>query len=411
MSSKEYKDLVVGLDIGTAKTMVAVAEVTELGELRLVGLGSAPSQGIKRGVVVNIEATVASIQQALREAEMVADCKIQSAFVGATGAHLRSFSSPGVVAIKDREVTAADVSRVMETARAVNLQNDQVLLLAEPKEFLVDHEIVREPVGMSGMRLEVNVHIATGSQTAVENILKCVRRCGLETERLTLNALASSTAVLTEDEMELGVVLADIGAGVTDVAVFTGGAVRHTAVIPVAGDLITSDIAMALRTPVREAEDIKTKYGATKQSLVRPGEMIEVPGIGDRKPRQLSRQALIGFIEPRVEEIFVLIRDMLRAQGFEERVSSGIVLTGGAAAMPGMVELAEDVFLKPARCGFPKYQSNLSDLVAQPRAATVMGLLEEARLHTRPHTRRAAVQSEGLSGRMRRISEWFVRNF
>ena len=374
--AKEYKDLVVGLDIGTAKVMVVVAEVLPGGELKLAGLGIAPSNGLKRGVVVNIDATVQSIQQALKEAELMADCKISRVYTGITGAHIRGINSSGMVAIKDREVSAADVARVLETARAINISTDQRLLLVEPQEFVIDGQDVKEPIGMSGIRLEAKVHIVTGAQSAAENIIKCVRRCGLEVEQLMLNPLASSLSVLTEDERELGVALVDIGAGTTDVAIFTNGAIRHTSVIPIAGDLITSDIAMALRTPTKDAEDIKVESGYAKQLLADPDAQVEVPGLGDRGPRMLSRQALAGVIEPRVEEIFSLVHQVMRESGFEEMLSSGIVLTGGSCIMPGMVELGEDIFLKPVRRGIPKYSSALSDMVAQPRAATVMGLLE-----------------------------------
>jgi cell division protein FtsA len=338
---KEYKDLVVGLDIGTAKVMVVVAEVLPGGELKLAGLGIAPSNGLKRGVVVNIDATVQSIQQALKEAELMADCKISRVYTGITGSHIRGINSSGMVAVKDKEVTPADVARVVETARAINISSDQRLLLVEPQEFVIDGQDVKEPIGMSGMRLEAKVHIVTGAQSAAENIIKCVRRCGLEVDQLMLNPLASSQAVLTEDERELGVVLVDIGAGTTDVAIFTNGAIRHTAVIPIAGDLITSDIAMALRTPTKDAEDIKVEHGYAKQLLADPESQVEVPGLGDRGPRMLSKQALAGVIEPRIEEIFSLVQQVVRESGYEEVLSSGVVLTGGSAVMPGMVELAK----------------------------------------------------------------------
>jgi cell division protein FtsA len=378
--AKEYKDLVIGLDIGTAKVMAVVAEVLANGELKLAGYGIAPSFGLKRGVVVNIDATVASIQQALKEAELMADCKITRVYTGITGSHIRGINSPGMVAIKDREVTQADVSRVVETAKAIHISTDQRLLLVEPQEFIIDNQEVREPIGMSGMRLEAKVHIVTGSQSAAENIIKCVRRCGLEVDQLMLNPLASSLSVLTADERELGVALVDIGAGTTDVAIFTNGAIRHTAVIPIAGDLITRDIAMALRTPTKDAEEIKVEAGHAKQVLVNPEVQVEVPGLGDRSPRMLSRQALAGVIEPRVEEIFTLVNQVMRESGFEEVLSSGVVLTGGSCIMPGMVELGEDIFLKPVRRGLPQYRGSLADLIAQPRASTAMGLLEEARI-------------------------------
>ena len=408
--AKEYKDLVVGLDIGTAKVMVVVAEVMPGGELKLAGLGVAPSNGLKRGVVVNIEATVQSIQLALREAELMADCKIQRVYTGITGSHIRGINSSGMVAVKDREVTATDVARVLETAKAISISTDQRLLLVEPQEFVIDGQDVREPIGMSGIRLEAKVHIVTGAQSAAENIIKCVRRCGLEVEQLMLNPLASSLSVLTEDERDLGVALVDIGAGTTDLAIFTNGAIRHTAVVPIAGDLITSDIAMALRTPTKDAEDIKVESGCAKQLLADMDTQIEVPGLGDRGPRMLGRQSLAGVIEPRVEEIFSLVQQIIRSSGYEEVLSSGIVLTGGSSVMPGMVELGEDIFLKPVRRGVPKYSGALSDMVSQARAATVMGMLEEARL-ARVRGNKVAQKNGSMKTALGRMKEWVVGNF
>jgi cell division protein FtsA len=408
--AKEYKDLVVGLDIGTAKVMVVVAEVLPGGELKLAGLGIAPSNGLKRGVVVNIDATVQSIQQALKEAELMADCKITRVYTGITGSHIRGINSSGMVAVKDKEVTAADVARVVETAKAINISTDQRLLLVEPQEFVIDGQDVKEPIGMSGIRLEAKVHIVTGAQSAAENIIKCVRRCGLDVDQLMLNPLASSLAVLTEDERELGVALVDIGAGTTDVAIFTAGAIRHTAVIPIAGDLITSDIAMALRTPTKDAEEIKVESGFAKQLLADPEAQVDVPGLGDRGMRKLSRQALAGVIEPRVEEIFSLVQQVIRESGYEEVLSSGIVLTGGSCVMPGMVELGEDIFLKPVRRGIPKYNSALSDMVAQARAATVMGLLEEARM-ARMRGFKVAQKNGSMKTAFGRFKDFIVGNF
>ncbi|MEY2677929.1 MAG: cell division protein FtsA [Pseudomonadota bacterium] len=408
--AKDYKELVVGLDIGTAKVMVVVAEVLPDGELKLAGLGVAPSNGLKRGVVVNIDATVQSIQQALKEAEFMADCKITNVYTGITGSHIRGINSTGMVAVKDKEVTAADVARVVETAKAINISTDQRLLLVQPQEFVIDGQDVREPIGMSGIRLESKVHIVTGAQSAAENIIKCVRRCGLDVDRLMLNPLASSMSVLTDDERELGVALVDIGAGTTDVAIFTNGAIRHTAVIPIAGDLITSDIAMALRTPTKDAEEIKIESGYAKQLLADPDVQVEVPGLGDRTPRMLSRQALAGVIEPRVEEIFSLVQQVIRDSGYEEVLSSGIVLTGGSAVMPGMVELGEDIFLKPVRRGVPQYNSALADMVAQPRAATVMGLLAEAGMD-RQRGFKVSQKSGSVNSLMDSLKNWFVGNF
>jgi len=408
--AKEYKDLVVGLDIGTAKVMAVVAEVQADGELRIAGLGVAPSHGLKRGVVVNIDATVQSIQQALKEAEMMADCKITRVYTGITGSHIRGQNSTGMVIVRDKEVTPVDVARVVETAKAINIPNDQRLLLVEPQEFVIDGHEGKEPIGMSGSRLEVKVHIVTGAGSAAENILKCVRRCGLEVAGLVLNPSASAASVLTDDEKSLGVAVVDIGAGTTDVQVYTDGSVRHTAVIPIAGDLITSDIAMALRTPTKDAEEIKLEHGVAKQLLADPSEQVEVPGLGDRGPRMLSRQALAGVIEPRIEEIYSLVHQVIRESGYEELLSSGIVLTGGSAVMPGMVELGEDIFLKPARRGTPTYSGPLFDMVSNPRSATVMGLLEEARL-ARARGHRAAAQAGSVKNVLGRAKDWFLGNF
>ena len=407
---KEYKDIVVGLDIGTAKIMAVVAEVQPGGTLKLAGLGVAPSNGLKRGVVVNIDATVQSIQQALKVAELMADCRIARVYTAITGSHIRGINSSGMVAIKDKEVMPADVARVIETAKAINISTDQRLLLVEPQEFIIDGQEVKEPIGMSGIRLEAKVHIVTGAQSAAENIIKCVRRCGLEVDQLMLNPLAASQAILTDDEKELGVALVDIGAGTTDVAIFAGGAIRHTAVIPIAGDLITNDIAMALRTPTKDAEDIKVESGCAKQLLADPDQQVEVPGLGDRGPRMLSRQALAGVIEPRVEEIFALVQQVIRESGHEEMLSSGIVLTGGSAVMPGMIELGEDIFLKPVRRGMPKYTGVLSDMVAQARPATVVGLLEEARL-ARLRGHKVAQKTGSMGTALARIKDWIVGNF
>ena len=409
--AKEYKDLIVGLDIGTAKVMCVVAEMLPDGAMRLAGLGVSASHGLKRGVVVNIDATVQSIQHALKEAEMMAACKIERVHTGITGSHIRGQNSSGMVIVRDnREVTAVDVARVVETAKAINIPNDQRLLLVEPQEFVIDGHEVKEPIGMSGNRLEVKVHIVTGAQSAAENILKCVRRCGLEVEHLVLNPSASSLSVLSADEKDLGVALVDIGAGTTDVAIFTDGSIRHTAVIPIAGDLITSDIAMALRTPTKDAEEIKVEHGVAKQLLADAGAQLEVPGLGDRAPRMLSRQALSGVIEPRVEEIYSLVHQVIRESGYEELLSSGIVITGGTAVMPGMVELGEDIFLKPVRKGVPTYSGALSDMVANPRSATVMGLLEEARL-ARARGHKAQSQTGSMKSMFSRAKDWIVGNF
>ena len=409
--TKDAKNLIVGLDIGTSKVVAVVAEVLPDGRHEVIGLGQHESKGLKKGVVVNIESTVESIQRALEEAELMADCQIRNVWIGIAGSHIRSFNSRGMVAIKDKEVTATDVARVIETARAVNIPTDQQLLHTIPQEFIVDNqEDVREPIGMSGVRLEVKVHIVTGAVSAVQNVIKCVRRCGLEVTDWILQGRASADAVLTADEKELGVVLVDIGGGTTDVAIFTEGAIRHTTVLPIGGDQITNDIAMALRTPTAEAEEIKVLYGVAKQVLADPGETFDVPGLGDRGPRALSRQALAAVIEPRVEELFSLVHQVVRESGFEEVLSSGIVITGGSALMPGMCELAEDIFLKAARVGEQDYQGQLADVVRSPRYATVLGLLMEAK---RQYLRGQVVTRHGGSAKAlwERMKEWFMGNF
>ncbi|MEX3605283.1 MAG: cell division protein FtsA [Burkholderia sp.] len=410
--SKDYKDLLVALDIGTSKVVAVVAELKGEGRYEVIGLGQSESKGLKKGVVVNIEATVQSIQCALEEAELMADCKITNVFTGIAGSHIRSFNSSGMVAIKEKEVTQTDVARVIETAKTINIPTDQQVLHILTQEFIIDsQEDVREPIGMSGIRLEVKVHIVTGAVSAAQNIVKCVRRCGLKVNDLILQPLASSLAVLTEDEKDLGVVLVDIGGGTTDIAIFAEGAIRHTAVIPIAGDQITSDIAMALRTPTPDAEDIKVSHGIAKQALADPNEMVEVPGLGERGPRTLSRQALAAVIEPRVEELFSLVRQVVRESGYEELLSSGVVLTGSAAMMPGMVELGEDIFLKPVRIGVPEYAGGLADVVHNPRYSTAMGLLVEGSAQRMRGRKIAVVQSCSAGQIFTRMKDWFLSNF
>jgi cell division protein FtsA len=408
--AKEAKNLVVGLDIGTSKVACLVAELGADGRLEILGMGSHESKGLKKGVVVNIEATVAAIQRALEEAELMADCKIGSAFVGIAGSHIRSFNSTGMVAVKEREVVALDVERAIDTARAVNIPTDQQILHVLRQEFIIDgQEDVREPIGMSGVRLEVKVHIVTGAVSAAQNIIKCVRRCGIEVNDLILQPLASSRAVLAEDEKDLGVCLLDIGGGTTDIAIFTHGAIRHTAVIPVAGDQITNDIAMALRTPTSDAEAIKIRHGVALRQLADPNQMIEVPGIGERGARTLSRQTLAEVIEPRVEELYSLVQQVLRDSGFEELLSSGIVLTGGSSVMQGMVELGEEIFHMPVRIGVPRYAGGLAEVVRTPRYATAVGLLLEGRAQLQQG--KLSRQSGSVRAVLGRMREWFQRNF
>jgi cell division protein FtsA len=408
---RENKNLLVGLDIGTSKIAAIVAEIRPEGGFEIIGMGSSPSRGLKKGVVVNIESTVNAIQRALEEAELMADCKIREVWTGIAGSHIKSFNSHGMVAIKDREVGQADVDRVVETAKAIPIPTDQQILHVLNQEFVIDgQEDVREPLGMSGVRLEVKVHIVTGAVSAAQNIVKCVRRCGLEVNDLILQPLASATAVLSDDEKDLGVCIVDIGGGTSDIAVFTQGAIRHTAVIPIAGDQITNDIAMALRTPTKEAEEIKRRHGCALRELADPQEMIEVPGVGDRSSRQLSRQTLAEVIEPRAEELYALVQAELRRSGFEELLSSGVVITGGSAAMQGMVELGEEVFHMPVRLGLPSYAGGLSEVIRSPRYATGVGLLISGHeQHQRQQI--AKMQSGSVKHVFERMRKWFETNF
>ena len=407
----ESKDLIVGLDIGTSKIVALVADVTPEGSLNIIGMGQAPSRGLKKGVVVNIEATVSAIQRALEEAELMANCKITHVYTGIAGSHIKAQNSSGMLPIRDREVSQADVDRVIEIARALNIPADQQVLHVLPQEFIIDgQDGVREPLGMSGVRLEVKVHIVTGAVSAAQNIVKCVRRCGLEVKDLVLQPLASSYAVLNADEKDLGVCIVDIGGGTTDIAVFTRGAIQHVAVIPIAGDQITNDIAMTLRTPTREAEDLKIQHGIALRQLADPKEMIEVPGIGDRGPRMLSKQLLSEVIEPRVEELFSLVQAELRRSGFEEQISSGVVLTGGSSLMKGMVELAEEVFHMPVRIGVPEYVGGFSERVRNPRFATGVGLLL-AGLEKHVIEENIRIQGAGFKQTLDRMKTWFQQNF
>jgi len=408
---KENKNLIVGLDIGTSKIVAIVAEVKPEGGFEIIGMGSHPSRGLKKGVVVNIETTVNAIQRALEEAELMADCKIREVYTGIAGSHIKSFNSHGMVAIKDKEVSRMDVERVMETAKAVNIPTDQQVLHILNQEFIIDgQEDVREPIGMSGVRLEVKVHIVTGAVSAAQNIMKCVRRCGLEVRDLVLQPLASAMAVLSEDEKDLGVCLVDIGGGTTDIAVFTHGAIRHTAVIPIAGDQITNDIAMALRTPTKDAEDMKCRYGCALRGMADPHEMVEVPGVGDRAVRQLSRQTLAEVIEPRVEELYTLVQAELRRSGFEELLSSGIVITGGSGSLQGMVELGEEIFHMPVRLGLPHYRGGLAEVVRTPRFSTGVGLIV-AGMEQLQHHQHNHLQGNSLKQILERMKSWFQGNF
>jgi cell division protein FtsA len=403
--------LIVGLDVGTSKVVAIVAEVAADDRLEVIGLGSSTSRGLKRGVVVNIESTVQSIQRAVEEAELMAGCEINTVFTGIAGSHVRSLNSHGIVAIRDREVSANDVERVIDAARAVAIPADQRVLHVLPQEFIIDsQEGIPEPIGMSGVRLEAKVHLVTGAVSAAQNIVKCVQRCGLSVEDIVLEQLASSYAVLNEDEKELGVCLVDMGGGTTDIAVFCGGAIQHTSVIPIAGAQVTNDIAVSLRTPAQYAEEIKIKYACALSQLANPDETIEVPSVGDRPPRRLARQTLAEVVEPRYEELFHLVRKELRRSGFEELIAAGIVLTGGSAKMEGVIDLAEEVFHMPVRLGVPQYVDGLVDVVRNPIHATGVGLLlygKEA-LQTKAQASHARL---GLGGMFQKMRSWFQVNF
>jgi cell division protein FtsA len=401
--------MIVGLDIGTSKVVALVGEVNENGEVEIVGIGSHASRGLKKGVVVNIESTVQSIQRAVEEAELMAGCQIHSVYVGIAGSHIRSLNSHGIVAIRDREVQSLDVERVIDAAQAVAIPADQKILHILPQEFIIDNqEGVKDPLGMSGVRLEAKVHLVTCAVNAIQNIEKCVRRCGLEVEDVILEQLASSYAVLTDDEKELGVCLVDIGGGTTDIAIFTEGAIKHTGVIPIAGDQVTNDIAMALRTPTQHAEEIKIKYACALTQLTGADETIKVPSVGERQPRDLSRQALAEVVEPRYDELFTLIQAELRRSGFEDLIPAGIVLTGGTSKMEGAVELAEEIFHMPVRLGAPNAISGLMDIVRNPIYATGVGLLNYGQNQGVTAMKSTVVQPE--AGFVERIKQWFKGN-
>lgn len=411
MSRKPERNLLVGLDIGTSKLVAVVGEINHDGDLEIIGIGSHPSRGLKKGVVVNIESTVQSIQRAVEEAELMAGCQIHSVYAGIAGSHIRSLNSHGIVAIRDKEVSSEDVERVIDAAKAVAIPADQRIIHILPQEFIIDsQEGVREPIGMSGVRLEAKVHIVTGAVSAVQNIVKCVRRCGLEVNDVILEQLASSYAVLTEDEKELGVCLVDIGGGTSDIAIFTEGAIRHTAVIPIAGDQVTNDIAVALRTPTQHAEDIKIKYACALAQLANPDETIEVPSVGDRPPRRLSRQTLAEVVEPRYEELMTLVQAELRRSGFEDIIAAGIVLTGGSSRIEGLIELAEEVFHVPVRLGVPQNIQGLADVVRNPIYATGVGLLMYGR-DNHGSVSPDYQPTKGVAGIWDRMKSWFQGNF
>ncbi|WP_062060290.1 cell division protein FtsA [Cellvibrio sp. OA-2007] len=412
MANASDNKMIVGLDIGTSKVVAIVGAITPEGQLEIVGIGSHRSNGLKKGVVVNIESTVLSIQRAVEEAELMAGCQIHSVYAGIAGSHIRSLNSHGIVAIRDREVFSQDLERVIDAAQAVAIPADQKILHILPQEFLIDDQDgVKEPLGMSGVRLEAKVHLVTCAVNAAQNIEKCIRRCGLEVEDIILEQLASSYSVLTDDEKELGVCVVDIGGGTTDIAIFKDGAIRHTGVIPIAGDQVTNDIAMALRTPTPNAEEIKIKYACALAKLTSPDETIKVPSVGDRQPRDLSRQALAEVVEPRYDELFTLIQAELRRSGYEDLIAAGIVLTGGTSKMEGVIELAEEIFHMPVRLGAPQNIRGLSDIVNNPIYSTGVGLLIYAMKQQQGSGRASSTAKESQGSIFSKIKKIFQSNF
>jgi cell division protein FtsA len=410
MAKKPNKDLMVGIDIGTSKVVALVGELTSDNKVNIVGMGTHPSQGLKRGVVVNIDSTVQSIQKAVEEAELSAGCQIYSAFTGIAGSHIRSINSHGIVAIRDREVSQHDIDRVIDAAKAVAIPADQKILHILPQEFIIDHQdSIREPIGMSGVRLEAKVHIVTGAVSAAQNIVKCLKRCGLMANDIVLEQFASSQSILTDDEKELGVCMIDIGGGTTDVAIFTNGSIRHTAVIPIAGDQVTNDIAIALRTPTRTAEDIKLKHACALQDLADTNQMVDIPMTGDRPGRHLSKRALSEVVEARYEELFMLVLAEIRRSGLADLLAAGIVLTGGGSKVEGAVELAERIFKMPVRIGTPQFVTGLPDVIDNPMYATGVGLLLYG-LQQRDNQRESIGQPT-IKGLWTKMKGWFQGNF
>ena len=406
----KHGELIVGLDIGTTKICAVVGEITDDG-IDIVGIGTHPSRGLRKGVVVNIESTVESIKKAVEEAELMAGCEISSVYAGIAGGHIKGINSHGIVAVKEKEVTQADVERVIDAAQAVAIPLDREVIHVIPQEFIIDEQDgIRDPIGMSGVRLEAKVHIVTAAVTSAQNIIKCSNRAGLNVNDIVLEPLASSEAVLTPEEKDLGVVLVDMGGGTTDIAVFAEGSIVHTSVLSIGGNHITNDIAVGLRTPTSEAEKIKQKYGCALSSMVGKDETIEVPSVGGRPARVMARQILSEIIEPRVEEVFGLVRQELVACGYEDLVASGIVLTGGSTLLEGMADLAEQVFNLPVRVGSPKGVGGLVEVVRSPMYATGVGLI----LHgsRSRDAKRFRIRDEGVYSKVKeRMKEWLTELF
>ncbi len=411
MKTRNDKQLVVGLDIGTSKVTAIVGEYEPGEPITVIGIGTHVSRGMRKGMVVDIESTVHSIQRAVEEAELMAGCDIRAVTASISGSHLETRNSHGNAAIRDREVTPGDLEQVLEAASAVAIPADHKVLYKEPQEYRIDgQDGIRAPVGMSGVRLEANVHLVTGAAAAVQNITKSIQRCGLSVDELVPSALASAKAVLTDDERELGVCLVDIGAGTTDIAIYTQGSIRYTASLPIGGDQVTGDIAYGVHTPTAHAEEIKIKYACAQTGLAHAEETIQVPSVGDRPPRRLARQALAQSVQARYEEIFEMVQDRLRSSGYDSLVAAGVVLTGGASRMEGALELAEEIFHKMVRLGVPQDISGLGEVISSPLHATGVGLLLHGSRHNAP-VRGGSPALGNVGGLLGKWRNWLTKNF
>ncbi|ALC17647.1 cell division protein FtsA [Desulfuromonas soudanensis] len=408
--SNKRENLIVGLDIGTTKICAIIGNLTDEG-LDIVGIGTSPSKGLRKGVVINIESTVSAIRKAIQEAELMAGCEIKSVFAGIAGGHIKGFNSQGVIAIRNREVNNDDIRRVIDAAKALAIPMDREVIHILPQEFIIDDQDgIKEPLGMSGVRLEAKVHIVTGAVASAQNIIKSCNRAGVDVADIVLEQLASSEAVLSADEKELGVAIIDIGGGTTDIAIFVDGAIKHTAVLSLGGNHLTNDIAVGLRTPMAEAEKIKQRYGCCLTSMVGKNETIEVPSVGGREPRVLSRQLLAEILEPRVEEIFTLVNREIVKSGFEDMIASGVVITGGTCILPGMPELAEQIFNLPVRRGLPRDIGGLADVVNSPIYATGVGLVKYGSRNMQ--AKNFSIGQENIFDKVtRRMKEWFGEFF
>ena len=411
MTKSIERDLIVGLDIGTAQIKAVVGEITPDNRLSIVGVGTHASRGMDKGGVNDLNLVVQAVQRAINEAELMADCQISSVYLGITGKHIRCQNESGMVPINDTEVTADDVASVIHAAKSVPISAERRMLHVLPQEFSVDmQEGIKSPIGMSGVRMEAKAHIITCANDMAKNIEKCVERCGLQVDQLIFSSLASSYAVLTDDEKELGVCVVDMGGGTIDLSIYTNGALRHTAVIPVAGNQVTSDIAKIFRTPISHAEDIKVQYACALRSMVGKEESIEVPSVGGRPARSMSRHTLAEVIEPRYHELFELVLEEIRSSGLEEQIAAGLVLTGGTSKMEGAVEFAEDVFQMPVRVGQPMHVSGLKEYVQDPAYASVVGLLLYGK-DVRAQQKNAALSRDPVSSLLKKISSWFKGEF